>query len=322
MEISPVDQVIKLWELFSKILNRRTSYPDGDHKILCVEVGKMQSKAGLLTFKIQEHRLIQPPKIDGEPTTKNSEDFFGENNFENFLSWLNELIIRYAPNGLAFSLGCPVYNNTPTTPQYWKWPENISKIFYDRFKISEILLLNDAVSFAFNCLSQKDLKKPILCLTLGGGIGCAVIRKERPCILAFEGGIISRKWPSGFEGDIHILAGEPFFKWFETEYKEKNLTNKELQEKKLYTDCIAWIIDSLGEKIEFQSVILGGGRVSYVQEDQLKKYFQDKEKSNRYRIIKKPGIKAALLGVGEAWIEYFVYPHSESLVQEQEPTIE
>ncbi|MTJ14224.1 hypothetical protein FJR11_16890 [Anabaena sp. UHCC 0187] len=300
MEFSPVDQVVKLWELLNKIITRSTSFTDGDYSILCVEIGHMRSKAALLKFKIQEHRL-QSLKID-EPQNKNSEEFFGENNFENFLSWLNEWIENQSINGLALSLGCQVYNKTATTPKYWEWPEELSRIIHDKLGISNILLLNDAVSFAFNCLNQKKLKKPILCLTLGGGIGCAVITKKTPYILPFEGEVIARKWPNGFEGNIHILAGQPFFNWIEKEHPDYNQTQKN----KLYTERIYWIIDSLKEKLQFQSVILGGGRTSSIDELQLQQYLQGKI----YKIKIREGIKPALLGVGQAWIERFVYEQS------------
>jgi hypothetical protein len=310
MEISIVGEIRTLWQwIRDEMIDKKPhiSKPDGDYCILCVEVGHMLSKASLLKLDLRNGK-IETFKI-GTVEKRNSEDFFGENNFEKFLLWIDEWIKKDSINGLSLSLGCPVMNqHIAQTPRYWQWPDNLYEVIHQELNISNILFLNDAVAFAFDCLTEK-LKQPILCLTLGGGIGCAVIRNKQPYILSFEGGIISKRWPDGFEGDIHILAGEPFFIWAKREYP--NNQNKVIQ---LYTQRIFWIIDSIKkelerpthEKIEIQSVILGGGRTNiYLEPSQLDQYLINNIPGISYKI--KPGIEPPLSGLGKAWIQHFIY---------------
>lgn len=186
------------------------------------------------------------------------------------------MIEKKAPDGLALALSCPVDTSTGTisTPAYWKWPTDAEEQIRHVVGLKDIVLANDAVSFAMGCDLNgiASLERPSLCVTLGSGIGCAVIKANGTLAVPLEAEDI---WADGrrklYSETPHELAGVFFFREFSSTLGF-NLSLCRREYSRRVALVVASLLEGLEEKYNFKSVILGGGYSHFLDREELDRW--------------------------------------------------
>jgi hypothetical protein len=240
--------------------------------ILTVCLGHSKCILSTVRIKNDSSRILEPMEV------LLSSDFFENRGFD-FLTFVLSFFSskrNIKPDGIAMSIPCPieyVEGNTILHPHWSSWPNDIRSL---QLKLGheKVVLLNDAVAFALGCVHGQKIQKlqpPILFLTLGTGIGCALLIKngENLKIQPIELFNLKRWWPVGplgFEGDPHELAGAPFFHYVRV------YTDWDAEEtKRQFSLRIALIIKEIEKELKFNSVILGGGRTCFADPVEISK---------------------------------------------------
>lgn len=275
-DISPKLLDISMKILKSAWITLNPSKPHQKYNLICVELGHRRCKTALIGASSDTYNMEFTKKFLLDSTG----DFFGQTGFVKFTGYLKNLKKELEADksinkidGLALSLCCPVNSQDgriDNSSEYFEgWESMIREKLNEEIGEEDIIIVNDAVAFALGCQDAviiKKLKLPTLCLTLGGGIGSAFIKKgKRKAILSrssyfvesFEVGHIHKEWSDGFYGNPHQLAGQHFFEWAGTQTDWNRVKKK--QE---FSQRIAWIINSIKneEGKDFSSIVIGGGR--------------------------------------------------------------
>ena|GEM_PF-4850175 len=317
--IDIVIQAIKFaWRKFNP------SKPHKKYNLLCVELGHLRCKTALIGIYSDTYNVELTNK-----SFKSSEVFFGQSGFGNFVEYLKNLKKQLETDksidkidGLALSLCCPVDSEDGRIDdgsEYFEgWENKIRFKLHNEISEDNIVILNDAVAFALGCQDDtimKGLELPVLCLTLGGGVGSAfikqgkpkkgaILRKNRYFVEPFEVGHIWKEWSDGFEGNPHQLAGQDFFDWADTKPNWG-----EVQKKQQFSQRIAWIINAITneEKRDFSSVIIGGGRSKeYIDQNIVSQSLSSKN----VRLKVESDTYLSLQGAAKLWIQQFHYKKS------------
>ncbi len=317
-----IDIGIKSIKFAWKKLN--PSKPHKKYNLLCVELGHLRYKTALIGIYSDTYDVELAKK-----SAKSNENFFGQSGFENFAEYLKNLKKQLEADksvseidGLVLSLCCPVNSKDgriDDESEYFEgWESKIRLKLHEELLEDDIVILNDAVAFALGCQDDtimRGLKLPVLCLTLGGGIGSAfiqqgkskkgaILQKNRYFVEPFEVGHIWKEWSDGFEGNPHQLAGQDFFDWADT----KQHWN-EVQKKQQFSQRIAWIINAIAneEKRDFRSVIIGGGRSrEYVDQSIVSENISLKN----IELKVEPDTYLSLQGSAKLWLQEYHYKKS------------
>ncbi len=218
------------------------------------EFGFIHSKHGIFRTLIPTEVLVN--------------EFFETRGFDFLVFVISLFLSRSRTNltidGITMSVPCPVTYTEEKLQlhTHWSgWPEDPVYELRQRLGIEKITIFNDAVAFALGCLLEPQAKEfpfPILCLTLGSGIGCALLQEGINGLKTVPFELVQiRKWwpvgPTGFEGDPHELAGAPFFSY------ARHYTDWDVEEtRRQFSLRITLIIQELEGKFEFNWVLLGG----------------------------------------------------------------
>jgi hypothetical protein len=161
------EQILLQEKIFSTVHVKTT--------ILCVEVGQTRFKAAILSFPIKPKQLMNIVTLSG-PTHQ------GLQKLEEFFNYLrpNPLsnLFLQQPNAISLSISAPVYDRSR------RWlhgdrRESTQKNIEHATRRT-VLIENDSVSWAtgaleFLKLQGKSIAFPCLAITLGTGIGVALI---------------------------------------------------------------------------------------------------------------------------------------------------
>jgi hypothetical protein len=237
--------------------------------ILTVCLGHSKCKLGIVRIKNDSFLVLEPIEV------LLSSDFFENRGFD-FLVFVLSLFSskrKIKLDGVGMSIPCPieyVEGNVFLNHPWSSWPRDFNAL-QQKLELGKVVLFNDAVAFALGCVHEQKIQKwqsPILCLTLGTGIGCALLLQEGANlrIKPFELFKMRRWWPVGFEGDPHELAGAPFFHYVRV------YTDWDVEEtKRQFSERIALIIKEIEKELGFNSVVLGGGRVCFADAMEISK---------------------------------------------------
>lgn len=301
-----------LAELLKHIIQEKTPRKaDRNYTLLCVEIGHIRCKVNTIEIEAGNYTT---PRLKSLQTTQPlpSAPFLDEGGFSKFIELL---IVEQSKgalkiDGLGLSICCPVNseNGTINSDYLPGWPQELRQVLHHETGHDDIVIVNDAASFAFGygvtSPVANKLRTPILAITLGGGVGGAIIQRKKPLIVPYEMGGIWKIWKNGFEGNPHMLAGQAFFDWADNE------TNWDQTEKNLnFSQRLAWIINSVREqRVQFNSVLIGGGRAVNVDQVEMLKHI---EGSYKCQLSRKSEV--ALYGAAHLWLSHFHYeiPFSE-----------
>lgn len=265
-------------------------------KIATLSLGHTTCVFGLVDTSMGKFQVVKPPEFL-------TNEFFGKRGFDFLLFVISLFISGTNIDGISLSLPCEVIYTEEGDPQlhtHWTgWPSNPISELRESLGVRRISVINDAVAFALGCIFEfdkiKEFSFPILCLTLGTGIGCAILQKsdKGPKIKAIELYKIRKWWSVGFEGNPHQLAGAEFFNYV------RNHTNWDLEETKgQFSLRIALIIEELKNKFYFNSVLLRGGRTPFVNLSDISKKISKPVKIIRTRDV-------VLRGTAYSWVLSF-----------------
>lgn len=271
------------------------------YTLLCIEVGHLRTKVALLQAYTEGEATGISTSYQSEILS--SKLFMGQEGFQFLAQFILEFQEKSAIpiDGLALSLCCPTNSERGTIDTTYSlgWKSNILERLHQETGYSCISVMNDTAGFALGCKNQeqltRDLSYPILMLTLGGGIGSAILQKTFPLVTTIEVGNFWKVWQNGFEGNPHMLAGQGFFDWIEAE-TDWTFAEKVHQ----FSDRIAWIINELGSIARFNSVILGGGYTQYIDCKIVKQSFAKPYKIKLFRL---PDV--SLYGAADFWLQIF-----------------
>jgi hypothetical protein len=268
--------------------------------VLSVCLGHSMCRLSIVCIRNDSFEVLEPIAV------LSSSDFFEMRGFD-FLTFVISLFYsNIGPakvDGVAMSIPCPVEYAGESVflhPHWSGWPEDFIGALRRRLGCEKVAILNDAVAFALGCFHEQqvnDLQFPILCLTLGTGIGCAILQKEGEDLRVkpFELFRIRRWWPVGFEGDPHELAGAPFFSYV------RHYTDWDVEETKhQFSIRIVLIIREIEKELNFNSVLLGGGRVRFANADEISENL-----SKQVRIMDRPEL--SLRGAAYGWALHFLW---------------
>jgi hypothetical protein len=241
--------------------------------VATVETGKSRTKSVVV-------EVSRPPLLVSPASVLETVDISGRNSFRHIIDLFARLVgeARSPLDGAALSLGGPIdyvagsYDVVgPGLAEPGAWPQSLPALetaVASACGLAQVTVVNDAVAFAYGVAWNSASAHDSLCLTLGTGIGATTLAGRAyphtpTAIVPIELHSFRRHWPCCFSGTPHELAGSAFFRHART-------TDWGLAEiARQFTLRVNWLIEALHDAVSFGGVVLGGGRSSWIDTEQL-----------------------------------------------------
>ena len=220
------------------------------HKVISVNVGHLRTLISLANVTTNGVKSLCNTK------TLSNQEFVASMGFEALCSLIDQYSLGNHIDGLSVGIGAEVEVDGVIRGAFLSsgWPARLLKNLKDRFPKMKISLLNDAVGYAYG-VKKENLEKPILALTLGDGVGCAIILKET--VEAKELG----SFPIPSNKHIHQYLGTAFFL-----NEARAMQWDFIKIRNEYSSRMLNALKLLKNKYDFNSVVLGGGRSVFCDE--------------------------------------------------------
>lgn len=253
--------------------------------VLCIEIGGTRIKAAILPKTLTQDSFSEIEAMHF-PTQSKSWSVHSEKFAQLFdLSSENPLsaLLKKPYQEISLSVSGPVYDNHRYLDVWNRGIPYALRHACEEYTKRKVTIDNDAVCWAKGYLFYRQLQAqqvlfPCLALTLGTGIGAALIQSEST-VLGIELAFIDCSFPRlealakgqpaapdfGKWGQIHRTLGSSFFDWVgETESSRAEYNRRLIA---LIEDVREYLRDAMN--IEFSSVCVGGGHSRFIQQSDL-----------------------------------------------------
>ncbi len=248
--------------------------------VCCIELGGVRGKFGLLPRKVKSlselQRIVTKDCQDGRTLRKRIPSVFAKDAESPFSELLKKA------TAVSVALQGPFDGEGNCVDKNWQYPENLVAVC-SQISGYTFAANNDAICFAKGAYKYQKLKKdtiafPCLVVTLGTGIGAALI-KDKKTYVGIE--LLKTGWPFSQleetrkkqeqelqkeqtpQWGVHCLLGRPFFKWIATDEGSKISTHFQARVHALCRDVFREL--EMKESIRISSIVIGGGNSRFLQ---------------------------------------------------------